>query len=428
MKKICISILSVLVLSCVFSHAAYAQWTFTPTMAFSGACSQSDPGVRSMINELNATLSQFKTISFPDLNTCNQIRNILLNAKSSDGTCSAYFICTQCSGRDITAPGQGSNSTSSNPWSININGTSQGGAFFSNNPSQEINNWMDEWQLKYQQQYDWQKNINEGNWIVYQTTPIGPYTGNNANSTTYYQSGTYDDILQGMAQSIGKNVSDYFSKEDWEHCGANLLNMNAPECQDFNRRYNQFFNDVVWKSPMGNEIKTELVDVGIDVGAAFLTTGGNIALDAFFPEGAIIAKPLIAGGVEAAKVLAHNYNHGESMDWDKAKEKGAAGVLGGFISGIPNSTFEVGVALKFNENYTEKVILNVPTGGRVFSPIYEGVKTLAEGKGGANAAFNVSKAIVKKNTGEEGGVYALPFEVVKAVSDNIATNKTFITK
>lgn len=129
-------------------HAAYAQWTFTPTIKYSGNCSVDDPEaqrwIRQSENEANAMLQQIfsQYASFPNRAMCDQCRNLILSIRKSNGYCTVYYTCTQCTGRDIAMPGQG-NQTNPTTGNLNFNGPSQGQPFFSPSPYVDVEYWID---------------------------------------------------------------------------------------------------------------------------------------------------------------------------------------------------------------------------------------------------------------------------------------------
>jgi len=129
-----------LLISC---YSGNAQWSFTATYRASGPCSI----IESPFTESHT--------GFSTKSECEAKRQSLLNWNSTEGNnCTHYYTCTECIGSDIGGSNR-SNSPVGNG-NINFNGVSQGSAFFSNNPAQAVNNWIDNWRLQYQKLYDWQ--------------------------------------------------------------------------------------------------------------------------------------------------------------------------------------------------------------------------------------------------------------------------------
>ena len=116
------------------------------------------------------------------------------------------------------------------------------------------------------------------------------------------------------------------------------------------------------------EFKKELIDIGIDMTATFITTGATLAAGTLLtPEGALIAKPIATGAVQFCASLAHSANQGKSMKdlevYQNALTSGAKAAgenLIGTVSG-------------------KKAI--------VISPVFASLKTLDEGGNWKKAAF-----------------------------------------
>ena len=138
MKKLYISIISGLLLCFVFSSTVYAQWSFTiQSFSWSGQCAGVMPPYP----------IGYKAGPFTNKNECESVRQSFA-ISSSYGGCTVTINCSTCTGSDITTPNRDSNQSS--PGSLNINGTSQGSAFFSSSPSKETIDWMNNVTQKHQ--------------------------------------------------------------------------------------------------------------------------------------------------------------------------------------------------------------------------------------------------------------------------------------
>ena len=144
---------------------------------------------------------------------------------------------------------------------------------------------------------------------------------------SYTSKGTYHGVLQDLAQSIGKNISDYFSKDDWEYC-QNSKNFFTPRCKKFQKDYNRFWRDVINKEPMYEiyqKLERELVDMGIDIANIWVTAGVTIA---FTPAGKVV----VAGPQEAVFTLLKELNQGKSIKDPEVLVKVAAAFSSSEIS------------------------------------------------------------------------------------------------
>ena len=155
----------------------------------------------------------------------------------------------------------------------------------------------------------------------------------------YISKGTYYGILQDLAQTINRDISYYFLEADWNNCTKNSKNFFTTECKNFQKKYNQFWRDVITKDPsyeVYQKFEKELVDLGID-GLDILTTAGVTM--AFTPAGRVV----VAGPQAAVFTLLKELNQGKSIDdpevWKKvAISAGAAGLKAGIKADNPLGT------------------------------------------------------------------------------------------
>jgi len=199
-----------------FSQTIYAQWGFTVSQGQRGNCVG--------CGNIQINVIDFGTIpinGFPTRQTCESVRQSLIGiSQTFDCGCTLFVICTECAGMDITTPGQG-NSTNSATGSINFNGTGQGQAFANtNNPMQNINNWMDEWQLRYQKLYDWKNSQGYHDLYDWDKNPyVLPFTANKDFDKNYTQIvenvSKANNIIGQDGEAIAENSDNSTSDEQW---------------------------------------------------------------------------------------------------------------------------------------------------------------------------------------------------------------------
>jgi hypothetical protein len=200
----------------------------------------------------------------------------------------------------------------------------------------------------------------------------------------YVSKGAYHGILQDMAQSISKNVSDYFTEGDWIHCGQNLRNMNNSECQKFNREYNRFWNDIISKDPsfeIYRKFERALVDMGIDAADIIVYVGVSIA---FTPSG----KFAIAGPKASVVTLLKELNQGKLINDPEVWEKVAKSAV------VATSASVIKTGIK-----TESTVFD--TMGKVgidmlSATIKSGNRQSIVEAGGKSLVTNISVSIINK--------------------------------
>jgi len=143
----------------------------------------------------------------------------------------------------------------------------------------------------------------------------------------------------------------------------------------------------------GEELKKELIDMGIDVTATLITTGTTVAAGALLTPGtSLIVEPAAKGATQFLASLAHAANHDEQMNFKtyvNALASGSAAAVGTFDK----------------------------SAGIVFSSAFSGAKTLSNGDTWKEAAFDTGVTAITKVALKDNKGAAI---VVKPVSDKLA--------
>jgi hypothetical protein len=124
-----------------FLHAQ--GWSFSFTLTSSGPCGSGMPAI--------------PTFSIPYMSTrgyCESIRQQVLDIRYSQpmyddhgnyiGDCAVFYTATSCSGADIAGAGGGDFAAGN----VSIDGPLQGSAFFTPHSTQELENWMRDYQTR----------------------------------------------------------------------------------------------------------------------------------------------------------------------------------------------------------------------------------------------------------------------------------------
>jgi len=377
MDKVCImskfrkSVFIIVLLSNLFvNQKAYAQWTFTPTMRYSGGCSQGDPELRRWLtyweNEINAAMRQvFSQAGMPTKQECEILRQQILSIQSSSGSCRVYVTCTECVGKDIGMPNQ---NQSGNTGAFNFNGPSQGEPFFSPNPGSEIEDWIDDYNAKQR------LGRNPNNAVALPTTGNGKFDDaysvvvfdfNNGNrreirrpdtSKPYIAKSGYETMRE-LGEKSGLNFSNYLTEAEWN---MDLKNASIEDLAKWHKKYDQFISDLYGSDPLINtvnnfkeELKTELTNMGINAGEKIVATGLTVAAGALLgPGGALIANvasgAIVSGGAETLR----QHVDGE-IKWNDVRNAAAIGAVGGTSFGVDGT---IGTVLDGTKNVITAVI------------------------------------------------------------------------
>ena len=118
--------LIIFVLGCL---NAQAQWSFTSTIQVRGNCGGYN----------NPYLQPIPIQNMPTKSECEAIRQQFLNITASAGGCTAYYVCTPCTGSDIATSSQ------TGPSGTNSGGPQEGSAYFTTNPAQAMQNWSEDY-------------------------------------------------------------------------------------------------------------------------------------------------------------------------------------------------------------------------------------------------------------------------------------------
>ena len=154
------------------------------------------------------------------------------------------------------------------------------------------------------------------------------------------------EVMQVLGASRNLNFSNYMTTDEWN---KDPRTMTTSDLLKWNQKYNRFMNDLYGSDPMieviknfQEELKTELINGGIEAGKAYLTISTAVATSglSLTPEAVILVK--FASGVLAnsGEEIAKQYNEGKSfakgnMDWNKLKVAASSGSISGAIGGMP---------------------------------------------------------------------------------------------
>ena len=154
------------------------------------------------------------------------------------------------------------------------------------------------------------------------------------------------EVMQALGASRNINFSNYMTVDEWN---KDVRTMTYSDMLKWNQKYNRFMNDLYGSDPtieviknFQEELKTELINGGIEAGKAYLTISAAVATSglSLTPEAVLLVKTatglLASGGGEIAK----QYNEGKSfakgtMDWGKLKTAASSGIISGAIGGTP---------------------------------------------------------------------------------------------
>jgi hypothetical protein len=113
---------------------ANAQWSFTATIKTSGKCD-------------NYTETLPRTTGIPTRAECEALRSQIASIRVSGYECTAYYVCTPCTGQDIAGGNSGSTSGSIGG-NANPNGTNQGSSYYTGNPYEATQDAYEQKQLQ----------------------------------------------------------------------------------------------------------------------------------------------------------------------------------------------------------------------------------------------------------------------------------------
>lgn len=221
--------------------------------------------------------------------------------------------------------------------------------------------------------------------------------------STVYESDRGYGLLCGIAtEHTGRDFP--LSKGEYLRCIVNQLeNHDTPECKEVDRKYQQFWHDVISKNPeykLYQDMVDDLVETGIDIANIWVSCGVAIGLG---PTGRIV----IAGPQAAVVTLLKELNRGKQIDdlemWLKVAQSGAvafstASIKANINTGSPmrdaigKAIVDMGVEA-FNGEGNTKILETGAKGTFMYiiddvfedSPIYEA------GKSSVEAAKRVTK-------------------------------------
>lgn len=115
------------------THSAWASYTFTMNLQIDGNCGGMQGSIeKRMVEEIFDHYINQVSLGIPSRAECEQLRQIVMSsAASGNNYCKARIVCGPCTG----SGGMG------DAPSVNIEGPSKGGSFYSGNASSEIKDW-----------------------------------------------------------------------------------------------------------------------------------------------------------------------------------------------------------------------------------------------------------------------------------------------
>jgi len=322
----------------------------------------------------------------------------------------------QCD-QNRSSNGSQANSTFLNPNDINFKGPGQGQAFANtNNPLQNISNWIDDEETRksLNNPYNWEKNINEGKWVIGRTTPACPYAGNSAtkpdgghNPENVYEwhpteskpwrrpgghnpKNAYEWYID-IGQTSGVDFSKYFTAEEFN---KNPWEMTTDELIAWHSKFDKFIaacygSDPMFKAYEGfkGELKTELINMGINAGETLVATGLTIASGGLLGPVAGTVTNIVGGAVVASTAeTARQYNEGKSfadgtVDVNRVVKAGAAGGLSNvsLVDAFENKT--LGKAIDMAKNVGIAYETEKSQGGTNKDAAVEGAKSVSNDMG-----------------------------------------------